>query len=165
MRVRIMMLVVVVTAACVPLTASETQQAAVAVAQEGGRIYTACVTFSEPELTGVQLLERSGLTIGMDAGNSAGVLVCSIDGLGCNYPTEDCFCQCSGGGTCTYWAYFNQSPEGRWTYAPLGASGRKVHQGDVDLWAWISSGGVGDFNAEALPSLTFEEICQTEAAD
>jgi hypothetical protein len=155
----------VLAAACVPVTATNTQRAVVAVAQEGGRLYTACVTFNEAELTGVQLLERSGLTIGMDAGNSAGVLVCSIDGLGCDYPTEDCFCQCSGGGTCTYWAYFNLSPEGGWVYAPLGASGRKVHDGDVDLWAWIDSSGVGDFDAEALPSLTFEEICQTEAIE
>jgi hypothetical protein len=40
-----------------------------------------------------------------------------------------------------------------------------VHDGDVDLWAWIDSSGVGDFDAEALPSLTFEEICQTEGTE
>lgn len=165
MRARYFMILAILTAACVPVSATRTQRAAVVVAQPGGSFYSACITFSDPELTGVQLLERSGLTIGMDAGNSAGVLVCSIDRVGCDYPTEDCFCQCSGGGTCTYWAYFNLSPEGSWVYAPLGASGRKIQDGDLDLWAWIDSGGVGDFNADALPSLTFEDICQTDAAE
>ena len=160
MRPQLLLILVVLMAACVPVSSTNTQRAAVVVSRPGGSVFSACITFSEPELTGVQLLERAGVNLGIDAGNSAGVLVCSIDGVGCDYPVEDCFCQCSGGGTCTYWAYFNLSDEGGWVYAPLGASGRKVHDGDVDLWAWIDSSGVGDFDAEALPALSFEEICQ-----
>jgi hypothetical protein len=160
MRSRFVLIKIVLLTACVPASTSDTQQAAVVVAQPGGSISSTCITFSESELTGVQLLERAGVELGMDAGNSAGVLVCSIDGVGCQYPIEDCFCQCSGGGSCTYWAYFNLSAEGQWVYAPLGASGRKARDGDVDLWTWIDSSGVGDFNADALPALTFEEICR-----
>lgn len=149
-----------VLAACVPVASTEIQQAALVVALPEGGLSASCITFTEPELTGVQLLEHADLRLGLDVGNSAGVLVCAINGVGCDFPTEKCFCQCSGGGTCTYWAYFNLTPEGNWVYAPLGASGRRVHDGDVDLWAWIDSSGVGDFEADALPVVSFDEICQ-----
>lgn len=159
MRRTLLLPILLLTAACLPVSGPSSQRAVVVVALPE-RTSATCVTFTEPELTGVQLLERAGLNLGLDAGNAAGVLVCAIEGTGCDFPSEKCFCQCSGGGSCAYWAYFNQTADGEWTYAPLGASGRRVHDGDVDLWAWLDSRGVGEFDADALPVVSFNEICQ-----
>lgn len=83
-----------------------------------------------------------------------GATICRLDGEGCAYPQESCFCQCEGS-PCVYWSYWRLGGEG-WTYSNLGAGNATVRAGDVDGWRW----GEGSVDrAEAPPSLTFADIC------
>lgn len=134
-------------------------RAGILVRQGDGSIHTACVTFSEPAISGLALLERSGFDVKVAAsgGNAA---VCSIQGEGCAFPQQDCFCQCKGAGACRYWAYWHLLDNG-WQYASTGAPGYEVPPGGVDGWTW----GPGNAGAAAKPPATsFAQICPAAPA-
>jgi MYXO-CTERM domain-containing protein len=120
-----------------------------------GRVETACVEFSETEISGVDLLNRSGLPVILDYGGGLGAKVCKIGETGCDYPGQDCWCQCQGF-ACAYWNYW-QLRDGQWLYSPLGASVRRLGDGDVDGWAWGDGEG-------APPPTSLGEICQVEVS-
>ncbi len=122
-----------------------------------GSVYTECVSFEEDSITGADVLQRSALSVVTQAG-PMGAAVCKIDRDGCNYPAEHCFCQCEGGGECLYWAYYHLKGD-RWEYSQIGASSYRVHDGDVEGWAW-GSGTMGSNGAQP-PVRTFGEICAT----
>ncbi len=120
-----------------------------------------CVEFGEPEITGEELLARSELRYSINAANPMGVLVCSIEGSGCLYPEEDCFCECNRPGSCSYWSYFTRRLGEGWSYSVQGASQRRVKHGDLDAWVWISSSGPGEARPEeALAAIAFEDVCR-----
>lgn len=120
-----------------------------------GHIQTACVSFDELEISGEQLLMRSGLAATIDYNAGLGGAVCSIDGLGCSYPADDCFCQCTGA-DCQYWAYYLHTDDG-WHYSQLGASSVTVSDGDVQSWSW----GPGNFaSGTEPPQISFAKICE-----
>jgi hypothetical protein len=121
----------------------------------GDSFAVTCVEFDEPEITGLELLNRSGLPV-VQQGSGLGTAICGIQNIGCSNP-NDCWCQCHGT-TCSYWAYFNLE-DGAWRYSATGASPRKVQNGDVDAWIW-GSGGIG--TARQPPTMSFEEICPEE---
>jgi hypothetical protein len=127
-------------------------RAGVVVSFDDGRSESVCVKFTEAEISGAELLSRAGLPVVTMSG-SGGAAVCGIDGLGCENP-GDCFCQCHGGG-CRYWAYYTLE-NGAWRYSATGSSLRKVHDGDVDGWAW-GAGGIG--NGAQPAASRFDEIC------
>jgi hypothetical protein len=117
-----------------------------------GSTVSRCVEFAEGQISGAELLKRSVLPLVL-WGTGAGAAVCKIADEGCDNP-NDCFCRCHGS-DCRYWAYYTLE-EGQWRYSSAGASARKVHDGDVDGWAW----GAGKIGEGATPALlTFEEIC------
>ena len=123
-----------------------------------GRTNALCVEFSEAEISGADLLQRSGFPA-LTASGSGGAAVCDIGGIGCQDP-GDCFCQCHGSG-CQYWAYYTLDG-GAWKYSAVGASTRTVRNGDVDGWAW-GSGGIG---SGAKPEArTFDEVCPPPTED
>ena len=117
-----------------------------------GRVETACIAFSEDKLAGIDLLGRSDLPTILDYSTGLGAKVCKIGDTGCNYPSEDCWCQCQGS-PCAYWNYWLLK-NGQWTYSPLGAGSRRLGDGDVDGWAW------GD--GQPPPHISLDEICQGE---
>src|SRR5450759_5929016 len=82
-----------------------------------GKVQTACVSFSEPAITGEQLLQRSGFKSIVDSGGALGGAICSINDQGCRYPSQDCFCRCTGS-QCEYWAYYLWH-SGAWLYSCL----------------------------------------------
>jgi len=126
---------------------------------DGSQI-TKCIQFQGEEITGEDLLNLSEIPYISDVTNPMGSIVCSIDGEGCNFPAEKCFCQCGNTGPCTYWTYFALTEQGEWVYAPVGAKGRKIHHGDVDAWVWLSKASKDVESANAtVPVVTFEEIC------
>jgi hypothetical protein len=121
----------------------------------GDTTRSACVEFDEPEISGAELLTRAGFQV-VAAGGGMGAAVCMIDGVGCADP-NDCWCQCHGA-TCRYWAYFTLE-DGGWRYSVVGASQRKVHDGDLDGWTW----GIGTAGSAAPPAATtFEVLCAEE---
>lgn len=133
------------------LWAQTTNQAALVVRHGAGQVETRCVEFSEPQITGYDLLARAGFDVSVDA-MGLGAAVCAINGTGC--PANNCFCQCSGA-SCQYWSYWHQA-NGSWDYSMVGASSYPVTNGVVEGWSW----GPGSVTqAIAPPLLTFEQIC------
>lgn len=118
-----------------------------------GHVETACVAFAEPELDGVQLLERSGLPV-VTQSIGIGAAVCKIGPDGCDYPAEGCFCTREGASS-IYWAFYTRQGEG-WAYASLGAGSTPARDGDVHGWAW----GQGESGSGVAPPLVdLETIC------
>ncbi|MBK7204033.1 prenyltransferase/squalene oxidase repeat-containing protein [Candidatus Amarolinea dominans] len=94
-----------------------------------GRVETRTVLFSEPTISGLEALQRTGLALEL-----SGALVCRIGGTGC--PSADCFCGCPAPfDPCFYWSYFNWNGHA-WDFAAVGAGERQLHDGDVDGWRW-----------------------------
>lgn len=138
--------------------ADEPNRAGLVVQFADGQTETLCVEFREKEITGADLLVRSGLEAIVDPSSGLGIIVCRIEGQGCDYPAEACFCQCSGSGPCAYWNYFYREPgQDSWTYAALGALRHQVRSGSVDAWVW------GDGTILPAADLTFEAICPSLA--
>ncbi len=143
-----------------PSTASSTlHKAGVVVVHADGSVRQACVRFPEAQINGETLLERAGLNPSVDATNPMGALVCSIEGQGCKFPSEPCFCSCAKLGTCSYWGYFTQDQSGTWTYAPQGASARVVHDGDLDGWIWLQTSSAAAPTQPGLPSVHLADVC------
>ena len=118
---------------------------------------TVCVHFNEPSISGTELLDRAGVSY-LAQSSGIGAAVCKLDGEGCDYPAEDCFCHCKGA-DCAYWAY-QHLRAGTWVYSQLGAAASTIRPGDVDGWAW----GKGSLQAGAQPPLlTFEQVCAAVA--
>lgn len=123
-------------------------QAGLVVVHGDGRVVTRCVAFSGPQISGADLVFRSGLSLVSSAG-PLGLTVCSLNGEGC--PSTDCFCECHGT-PCVYWNYHHGNRDGLWTYANIGAASRQITNGDVDAWLWGES-------SQLPPSVAFDEIC------
>lgn len=135
-------------------TADETNRAGLVILFGDGRVESRCVAFEQEEITGAELLAHSGLDTIIDASRGMGITVCSIEGVGCVYPVEPCFCQCMGGGECAYWNYFYRDPgETEWIYSALGAVLRKVRPGSIEAWVW------GDGKAPPPAELDLDDVC------
>ena len=123
-----------------------------------GSVQTQCVAFSEPSITGEELLQRSGLAVTLDYNAGLGGAVCSINNQGCAYPIKDCFCKCTGI-QCEYWAYYHRTAAG-WQYASSGASSFRVNDGALEGWSW----GAGNFSSGVEPPVVaFNEVCAPPA--
>lgn len=94
---------------------------------------TYCVSFDEGELSGAELLQRTGLPLVLSGFGGMGAGVCRIDDVGCSDP-GNCWCQCRGA-DCHYWTYYKMDGKA-WRIQNIGASTRRVHDGDVDGWVW-----------------------------
>jgi hypothetical protein len=123
---------------------------------QDGSTFTQCVEVDASEATGLDVLRQSGLDFIFEPGGGMGTTICKIGEIGCDYPGEDCFCQCLGN-PCQYWTYWYEA-EGQWKYSPLGISNRVVEDGDVEGWVWGSG-------RESPPAeILAEGICSTPAA-
>jgi hypothetical protein len=131
-----------------PTHAQTQSRAGLVIQYPDGRVATHCVRFDEPSLTGLDLLNRSGVSAVVEV-SGLGSAVCSIAGAGCAYPAQPCFCQCQGA-DCAYWNYFH-SIDGAWRYSPIAASTYTVADGAVEGWAW------GD--GTAPPIYSIDQIC------
>jgi hypothetical protein len=140
------------------VSADEPNRAGLAIHFPEGRVETRCIAFEEDAISGADLLSRSGLDIVMDASSGMGITVCQVEGLGCAYPAERCFCQCMTGSDCAYWNYYYRDPgETDWTYSALGALLREIGPGSIEAWVW------GDGHTPPSADLAFESICTTPA--
>jgi hypothetical protein len=134
-------------------------RAGVVIRHGDGRVTTACVSFTEPGISGLALLDRAGVSYLAQSGG-IGAAVCKLDGEGCEYPTEDCFCHCKGA-DCVYWIY-HHLVDGKWNYSQIGAGATRIHPGDVDGWVW----GPGNLQTGAQPpALAFGQVCPAPGDD
>lgn len=141
-----------------PVSAADIHVAGLIVDYGDGRISYAWVPFTEDEISGVDLLERSGLDVVTVSFGGMGDAVCEIDDTGC--PVGDCrkrMCQTSDPES-PFWRYSRQVDGGDWAFSATGASGAKVRDGDVDAWVW--SGTDVD-----LPAMTIGDIAKVTRAD
>jgi hypothetical protein len=126
--------------------AAQTESRAALIVQFGdGSYITRCVSFAEDSVAGLELLTRSGLEASLWGG-----AVCRIQGEGCDFPAQPCFCQCKGS-SCQYWSYWHWRDD-RWVYSQIGSGDYRVHSGDLDAWLW------GDAQTPPV-ALSFAEIC------
>ncbi len=115
----------------------------------GGHTETRCVTFDEQEISGYDVLVRSGLAITADFSGS-GTAICAIADTGC--PVESCLL-CAAP---SYWSYWRVS-DGSWVYAQLGAGATRVGDRAVEGWSW--GGG------SPPPLVPFDQICVAPPID
>jgi len=119
--------------------AQEPNRVALVVDFGSGRYVTRCVEFVEDEITGEEVLKRSGLNVIFEY-SSTGAAVCKIEDVGCSFPSDPCFCQCQGS-DCVYWSYWYVEND-KWVYSNEGAGMHTVRDGDMEGWAW-GSGSMG----------------------
>jgi hypothetical protein len=132
---------------------------AVVVQYASGQVEARCVGFDDESISGYDALTLAGFNVVAEGSAGLGAMVCSIDGVGCDYPTESCACQCEGG-TCAYWAY-SHLKDGVWQYSAQGASAYRVRDGAVEGWAW---GGGSVQRGASPPVVSWGDICAAQAA-
>jgi len=114
-----------------------------------GSTQTYCIPFDGDSISGLDLLLGSGLDVKVQAYGGLGAEICQIGATGCDYPNQACACQSYGPGG-VYWSYFHLKNE-QWQTSIVGAGSYKVHNGDVEGWA---------YSAGKPPSLyTFSQLC------
>lgn len=119
------------TLAVPPSAAASRQYQAGLIVQTGeSEAITQCISFEEEQISGLALLERSGIPFAAVNDKRYGAFICGIAGTGC--PAERCLCAYPP----RYWQYWLLEPDG-WRVSPVGASGRVVRNGDVDGWVWL----------------------------
>ncbi|HIP97484.1 MAG TPA: hypothetical protein EYH32_09765, partial [Anaerolineae bacterium] len=107
-------------------------------------VITRCVEFSEPQISGYDVLVRSGLNVVAQFDPGVGVAICAIEDVGC--PVDACL-------TCAmpnYWSYWHLQDDA-WVYSQVGAGGYMVGDGEVEGWSW----GAG----VPPPVFSFDQIC------
>jgi hypothetical protein len=140
--------------------AQEPNRAGLVVVDGAGVSRSYCVDFAEAEISGYELLQRAGLALGVEA-SAMGATICAIDGEGCSFPAESCFCQCQGS-PCVYWSYWTLDADGSddgWRYETMGAGNARVRAGDVQGWRW-GAGTVTE--AQEPPLFSLDEICRED---
>lgn len=142
-----------------PARAQEANRAGVVVVGGDGAVDQRCVAFAEESINGYELIVRAGFDVVSEQA-AMGATVCALDGEGCAFPREACFCQCQGR-ECTYWAYWQQDDSGVWRYSGAGAGNSRVRDGAVEGWVW-GPGSVSE--APAPPAVTFADICPVDTA-
>jgi hypothetical protein len=125
--------------------------AGLVIRDQQGELSYAYVAFSEPEISGLELLKRSGAAVVTVGFGGLGEGVCSIQNAGCDV-TE---CQrrlCQGPrADDPFWQSFRQQAPGDWRTHMLGASAARVKDGEIHGWSWTGT-------EPNLPSVTLEEI-------
>lgn len=139
-----------------PAGGGATNRAGVVVRQSDGTVRDMCVFFDEAEISGYELLERSGFDFQSES-YIQGRAICKIGPDGCNSSQgEECFCDKANS-----WGYSTRDKGGStWVYSRVGADQRdpKVRDGSLDGWSWGANG-----NQPKLPAIAFSDVCPASA--
>jgi hypothetical protein len=154
-RRRLALVLFAVLLACNPIWASASQETAhmagIYIDFGNGETTMVLVPFSEDEISGIDLIERSSLPILTVGFGGLGDAVCMIEQTGCELSTcRRTLCQ-DGDRESPFWQYLQRSDNGEWVTSPLGASAGKVQDGDIDAWVWTGT-------PPELPALTLDDI-------
>lgn len=110
------------------------------------------------EITGIELLRRSGVSLVTVGFGGLGEGVCQIEQTGCEVgPCRSRLCQ-TGDRESPYWRYFQPDVDGQWVASPLGGSTTKVAPGEVDGWSWTP-------DEPMLPVIDIGDIPRLAGAD
>ena len=133
------------------LAQEPTNVAGLIVVDEDGGFGYVLVAFEEAEISGMELLRRSGAEPVTISFGGLGEGVCGIGRTGC--AVDVCrrrMCQ-TGATDSPYWQTFAAGAEAGWAPLQLGASADRVSDGDVRLWAWTAGEPI-------VASLTIDDI-------
>lgn len=126
---------------------AQAQNRAAVIVDTGGATAAVCVRFTEPAITGLDALQRSGLGPVIRGFAGQGGAVCGINGVGC--PADDSCLTCQAP---RYWAYHRAAPgAGGFSYSSAGAGSTQVTDGSVEGWQW----GTG----AAPPFRSVDQVC------
>jgi hypothetical protein len=109
--------------------------AALVVEHADGRLVTRCVAFSAAQITGEQLLARSGIEYATVGFGGFGDAVCQIDGEPASFPAS---CWTS---TSPYWIFFVARAGGTWSSSSLGVTSQVLRDGDAAGFRYESQSG------------------------
>ncbi|MFN0095105.1 MAG: hypothetical protein ACKVVT_10065 [Dehalococcoidia bacterium] len=127
------------------------------VIQDGDAVTTYCVPFRGDGIDGDDLLTAAGVTFDQ-FGGGGGRTLCSLRDKGCPDAGSfnECFCQCTGGASCTYWAFFTQRYGASWVYSAGAFNLTRAKDGEIHGWKW----GRGNLQSAPAPApITFDQIC------
>ena len=119
--------------------------AALVIQHSGGSVVARCVAFAEEQITGLQLVQRSGVEYDTQTFGSIGSAMCQLDREPSPVP-PGCF------GSGAYWQYFHREGGG-WQTSPVGASSSVLRDGDMDGWRYA----VG--SNQAPSNVAFATVC------
>lgn len=127
--------------------------AALVVDYGDGAVSYALVPFDGDSISGLELLERSGLDLLSISFGGMGVGICAIQDVGCDIDAcRGRMCQ-TGDPASPYWQYLRapDEPGSNWAYSPRGISGATVQPGDVNAWFWTGT-------TPASPALSVDDV-------
>lgn len=120
-------------------------RAALVIEHGSGAVMTRCVSFVEDQISGLQLIQRSGVEYQVQQFGSMGSAICQLDDEPSQVPSG-----CFGSGP--YWQYFHRTGSG-WAQSGEGASTWMVHDGGVEGWHYAAG-------ADQVPAnMTFSTVC------
>src|SRR5437588_5782741 len=119
--------------------------AALLIQHSGGSVITRCVAFAEAQISGLQLVERSGVEYQAQNFGSIGSAMCQLDREPSSVP-PGCF------GSGAYWQYFHRQGAS-WQASAVGASSSVLRDGDMDGWHYASGTG------QAPGAASFASVC------
>lgn len=123
--------------------------AALLIQHSSGSLITRCVAFAEDQITGLQLIERSGVPYEAQSFGSVGSAICQLDREPSTVPAG-----CFGSGP--YWQYFHRR-SGGWQTSAFGAGSSALHDGDMDGWHYAAA------TNQAPGNVAFASVCAAPA--
>jgi hypothetical protein len=120
--------------------------AALVIQHSSGSLITRCVAFAEAQITGLQLVQRSGVSYTAQDFGSMGSAMCELDREPSTAP-PGCF------GSGSYWQYFHRQG-GAWQASMVGASSSTLHDGDMDGWRYAAGA------AQSPAIIAFQAVCR-----
>ncbi len=125
--------------------------AALVVEHGDGSVVTRCVAFDTPQITGLALLEASGVAWSGQTFGGFGVAACALDGEPAHYSV------CPGKDF--YWAFFVSRAGGAWQFATSGMSAISLSSGDAEGFRYVPASG----NAATPPAPA--GVCATSGSE
>jgi hypothetical protein len=123
--------------------------AALVIQHASGSVITRCVAFAEDQITGLQLVERSGVQYEAQNFGSIGSAMCQLDREPSTVPSG-----CFGSGP--YWQYFHRRGD-TWQTSAFGAGSSALRDGDMDGWHYAAG-------ANRVPAnVAFASVCGAPA--
>jgi len=119
--------------------------AALVIQHSSGSLITRCVAFAEAQITGLQLVQRSGVSYTAQDFGSMGSAMCQLDREPSSAP-PGCF------GSGPYWQYFHRQG-GAWQASMVGASSSPLRDGDMDGWRYAAGAG------QSPAIIAFQTVC------
>ena len=125
-----------------------THRAALVIEHSNGSLIERCVAFAEEAISGLQLIQRSGVEYQAQTFGDLGAAVCQLDLEPAQVPAN-----CFGSGRS--WQYYRETSSG-WSPSSSGAGGSTVHDGDVDGWHYAAG-------PQPPPGIAFSQVCGAPA--